>query len=35
MPLQVTFWDSKIGSLVDKYGIYRSMDFDMKSNQDS
>lgn len=35
MPLQDTFWNSKFGSLVDKYGIYWSMDFAMKVDKDS
>lgn len=33
MPLQKTFWDAKFGSLIDKYGISWSMNYDMKVKQ--
>jgi|LGOV01.1.fsa_nt_gb PhnB protein len=34
MPLDVTFWEAKFGSLIDKYGIYWSMNFDLKIKQE-
>jgi PhnB protein len=34
MPLEVTFWNAKFGSLIDKYGIYWSINFDMKVKQE-
>jgi PhnB protein len=34
MPLQLTFWNAKFGSLIDKYGISWSVNFDMKVKQE-
>ncbi len=32
-PLQDTFWNAKFASLIDKYGVYWSMNYDMDTGE--